>query len=132
MEEKISEATEASIDVTNPGERIIPITILTSRHTTTNNNENNEIFQKKLEEDTKRHSLVVTLDDGTTTETQGVVTKLANDQGDQKGSENDRNDRKEKNGLSIQEIGQDTFKRELMKSQKPLVEEKVLTINSQF
>lgn len=48
----------------------------------------------------KRHSLLVTLDDGTTTQTQGSVTRL-------------QTKANSPTGLSIQEIGQDTLRREL-------------------
>lgn len=49
---------------------------------------------------TKRKSLLVTLDDGTTTETQGSVTQLRNAENQQTHT-----------NLSIQEIGQDTLNR---------------------
>ena len=83
---------------------------------------------------------MVTFDDGTKTETQATVTHLPPtpatskpskakiDNGQQSKSptfENNKN-----NGLSIQEIGQDTFKREIMKSAKSeIIDRKIIENN---
>ena len=122
-------------------ERIIPITVLGSRHNN-DENDNTSASTKRLSvvtvateaptaassttttrppttsinnnlEATKRHSLLVTLDDGSTTETQGSVTKLKGASGI---SDAACTGSGTQGPLSIEEIGHDTLMREIRRS----------------
>ena len=80
--------------------------ITTSEAPTTSNNNNNLVEHQPT---SKRHSLLVTLDDGSTTQTVGSVTKL-------KGSPGTKPQGAGSPNLSIEEIGHDTLMREIQKT----------------
>ena len=114
----------------SPAERIIPITILTGSHSATkpppsssgsaSKSSNKEGKGDGGQVDSRRQSLIVTFDDGTEIETQGVVTSLGTTasngtNGQQGGSDSSRVKRNSRNcdALKIEEIGKETLRREI-------------------
>lgn len=108
--------------------RIIPITILNTPHRREDTNGNKRhsassatlpsTSDTSLSTEPKRKSLLVTLDDGTTTETQGFVTNLPDSATATKSSPLSEGRKDSTNNFFIQEIGQDTLQRELSRDRQ--------------